>query len=107
VDGTSFICNQEGTGEYPGLVFRADRAIDEMFELYQVLPDASNLRKFSIPLEIDDDVTNFAVSPLGGLVAFTVQLNDVNGTTGEAPSTTDAEKEQVIKAVTEAVGDRA
>ncbi|NKE56228.1 4-hydroxy-tetrahydrodipicolinate synthase [Lentzea sp. PSKA42] len=31
----------------------------------------------------------------------------VNGTTGEAPTTTDAEKAQVIKAVTEAVGDRA
>lgn len=31
----------------------------------------------------------------------------VNGTTGEAPTTTDAEKAQVIKAVVEAVGDRA
>ncbi|RAS60156.1 4-hydroxy-tetrahydrodipicolinate synthase [Lentzea atacamensis] len=31
----------------------------------------------------------------------------VNGTTGEAPTTTDAEKAQVIKAVAEAVGDRA
>jgi len=31
----------------------------------------------------------------------------VNGTTGEAPTTTDSEKAQVIKAVTEAVGDRA
>jgi 4-hydroxy-tetrahydrodipicolinate synthase len=31
----------------------------------------------------------------------------VNGTTGEAPTTTDAEKAQVIKAVSEAVGDRA
>jgi 4-hydroxy-tetrahydrodipicolinate synthase len=30
----------------------------------------------------------------------------VNGTTGEAPTTTDAEKAQVIKAVVEAVGDR-
>ncbi|MCP2203962.1 4-hydroxy-tetrahydrodipicolinate synthase [Lentzea flava] len=31
----------------------------------------------------------------------------VNGTTGEAPTTTDAEKAQVIKAVVEAVGDKA
>ncbi|SCE75023.1 4-hydroxy-tetrahydrodipicolinate synthase [Micromonospora coriariae] len=31
----------------------------------------------------------------------------VNGTTGESPTTTDAEKERLIRAVTEAVGDRA
>src|SRR3954469_22182295 len=31
----------------------------------------------------------------------------VNGTTGESPTTTDAEKEAVIRAVAEAVGDRA
>ena len=31
----------------------------------------------------------------------------VNGTTGEAPTTTDAEKERLIKVVLEAVGDRA
>jgi 4-hydroxy-tetrahydrodipicolinate synthase len=31
----------------------------------------------------------------------------VNGTTGEAPTTTDAEKERLIKVVREAVGDRA
>ena len=31
----------------------------------------------------------------------------VNGTTGEAPTTTDAEKERLIRAVLEAVGDRA
>jgi 4-hydroxy-tetrahydrodipicolinate synthase len=31
----------------------------------------------------------------------------LNGTTGEAPTTTDAEKESVIRAVAEAVGDRA
>jgi 4-hydroxy-tetrahydrodipicolinate synthase len=31
----------------------------------------------------------------------------VNGTTGEAPTTTDAEKEAVLRAVVEAVGDRA
>jgi 4-hydroxy-tetrahydrodipicolinate synthase len=31
----------------------------------------------------------------------------VNGTTGEAPTTSDAEKEQVLRAVVEAVGDRA
>jgi 4-hydroxy-tetrahydrodipicolinate synthase len=31
----------------------------------------------------------------------------VNGTTGESPTTTDAEKEQVVRAVVEAVGDRA
>lgn len=31
----------------------------------------------------------------------------VNGTTGESPTTTDAEKEQIIRAVVEAVGDRA
>src|SRR5436853_6586259 len=31
----------------------------------------------------------------------------VNGTTGESPTTTDAEKEALIRAVAEAVGDRA
>src|SRR5499427_3500522 len=31
----------------------------------------------------------------------------VNGTTGEAPTTTDAEKERLVKVVLEAVGDRA
>ena len=31
----------------------------------------------------------------------------VNGTTGESPTTTDAEKERVVRAVVEAVGDRA
>src|SRR6516164_11606142 len=31
----------------------------------------------------------------------------VNGTTGEAPTTTDAEKERLIRAVLEAVGSRA
>lgn len=39
-----------------------------------------------------------------------VQRNDavvVNGTTGEAPTTTDAEKQQLVAAVVEAVGDRA
>ena len=38
------------------------------------------------------------------------QRNDalvVNGTTGESPTTTDAEKERLIRAVVEAVGDRA
>src|SRR5256885_16586354 len=30
----------------------------------------------------------------------------INGTTGEAPTTTDAEKEAVLRAVVEAVGDR-
>jgi len=38
------------------------------------------------------------------------QSNDglvINGTTGEAPTTTDAEKEAVLRAVVEAVGDRA
>ncbi|MEV0455972.1 4-hydroxy-tetrahydrodipicolinate synthase [Catellatospora methionotrophica] len=46
------------------------------------------------------------------LAAYLVdeQRNDalvVNGTTGESPTTTDAEKEAVIRAVVEAVGDRA
>lgn len=46
------------------------------------------------------------------LAAYLVdeQRNDalvVNGTTGEAPTTTDAEKERLIRAVVEAVGDRA
>jgi 4-hydroxy-tetrahydrodipicolinate synthase len=46
------------------------------------------------------------------LAAYLVdeQGNDalvVNGTTGEAPTTTDAEKESLIRAVVEAVGDRA
>src|SRR5262245_36374863 len=31
----------------------------------------------------------------------------INGTTGEAPTTTDAEKETLLRAVVEAVGDRA
>src|SRR5581483_2733251 len=31
----------------------------------------------------------------------------INGTTGESPTTTDAEKEAVLRAVIEAVGDRA
>src|SRR4051794_10917927 len=31
----------------------------------------------------------------------------VNGTTGESPTTSDAEKEQLVRAVLEAVGDRA
>src|SRR5215468_9253757 len=31
----------------------------------------------------------------------------INGTTGEAPTTTDAEKEALLRAVVEAVGDRA
>ena len=31
----------------------------------------------------------------------------LNGTTGESPTTTDAEKEQILRAVVEAVGDRA
>jgi 4-hydroxy-tetrahydrodipicolinate synthase len=38
------------------------------------------------------------------------QANDalvINGTTGESPTTTDGEKEQLIRAVVEAVGDRA
>src|SRR2546423_7555285 len=38
------------------------------------------------------------------------QSNDglvINGTTGEAPTTTDAEKEAVLRSVVEAVGDRA
>src|SRR5918997_2952164 len=46
------------------------------------------------------------------LAAYLVdeQGNDalvVNGTTGESPTTTDAEKERLIRAVVEAVGDRA
>src|SRR5687767_9649604 len=46
------------------------------------------------------------------LAAYLVdeQRNDalvVNGTTGESPTTTDAEKDAVIRAVVEAVGDRA
>src|ERR1700748_1567591 len=38
------------------------------------------------------------------------QANDalvINGTTGEAPTTTDAEKADLVQAVAEAVGDRA
>src|ERR687894_2220256 len=38
------------------------------------------------------------------------QANDalvINGTTGESPTTSDGEKEQLIRAVVEAVGDRA
>ncbi len=31
----------------------------------------------------------------------------INGTTGESPTTTDAEKESLVRAVVEAVGDRA
>src|SRR3954466_13876560 len=39
-----------------------------------------------------------------------VQRNDalvVNGTTGESPTTTDAEKDTLLRAVVEAIGDRA
>src|SRR5919107_2447217 len=39
-----------------------------------------------------------------------VQGNDalvINGTTGESPTTTDGEKESLVRAVVEAVGDRA
>ncbi|MEU6077346.1 4-hydroxy-tetrahydrodipicolinate synthase [Micromonospora sp. NPDC047074] len=48
----------------------------------------------------------------GRLASYLVdeQGNDalvVNGTTGESPTTTDAEKERLIRAVVEAVGDRA
>src|SRR2546421_262803 len=52
---------------------------------------------------------------LDGAVALATHLVDeqandalvVNGTTGEAPTTTDAEKEALLRAVLEAVGDRA
>ena len=48
---------------------------------------------------------------VGDLATYLVaQGNDgliVNGTTGESPTTTDAEKEAVVRAVAEAVGDRA
>jgi 4-hydroxy-tetrahydrodipicolinate synthase len=48
----------------------------------------------------------------GKLASYLVdeQRNDglvINGTTGEAPTTTDAEKEALLRAVVEAVGDRA
>lgn len=52
---------------------------------------------------------------LDGVARLAVHLVDeqgndalvVNGTTGESPTTTDAEKERLIRAVVEAVGDRA
>ncbi len=49
---------------------------------------------------------------VGRLAAYLVDVqgNDglvVNGTTGESPTTTDAEKEAVVRAVVDAVGDRA
>ena len=52
------------------------------------------------------------VEGVGRLATYLVdeQCNDglvVNGTTGESPTTTDAEKDTVIRAVLEAVGDRA
>jgi 4-hydroxy-tetrahydrodipicolinate synthase len=52
------------------------------------------------------------VDGAGRLASYLVdeQHNDalvINGTTGEAPTTTDAEKERLLRAVVEAVGDRA
>lgn len=52
------------------------------------------------------------VDGAGRLASYLVdeQHNDalvINGTTGEAPTTTDAEKETLLRAVVEAVGDRA
>jgi 4-hydroxy-tetrahydrodipicolinate synthase len=52
------------------------------------------------------------VDGAGRLASYLVdeQRNDalvINGTTGEAPTTTDAEKETLLRAVVEAVGDRA
>jgi len=51
---------------------------------------------------------------LDGAARLAVELIDaghdglvINGTTGEAPTTSDAEKEQVLRAVLDAVGDRA
>src|ERR1700752_3431331 len=51
---------------------------------------------------------------LDGAAALATHLVDagndglvINGTTGESPTTTDAEKEAVVRAVVEAVGDRA
>src|SRR3954467_7764343 len=51
---------------------------------------------------------------LDGAAALATHLADagndgivVNGATGESPTTTDAEKESVVRAVAEAVGDRA
>lgn len=63
-------------------------------------------------------VTPFAADgslDLDGAAALAVHLVDeqrndalvINGTTGESPTTTDAEKEAVLRAVVEAVGDRA
>ncbi|RCW43332.1 4-hydroxy-tetrahydrodipicolinate synthase [Halopolyspora algeriensis] len=54
-----------------------------------------------LDLDLAQDLAAYLVDTVGndGLV--------VNGTTGESPTTTDDEKEQLLRAVVEAVGDRA
>jgi 4-hydroxy-tetrahydrodipicolinate synthase len=54
-----------------------------------------------VDLKVAQELAAYLVDNVGndGLV--------VNGTTGESPTTTDREKEQLLRAVVEAVGDRA
>src|SRR5262247_3737395 len=61
------------------------------------------------PLQADGSVD---LAGAGKLASYLVdeQRNDalvINGTTGESPTTTDAEKESLVRSVLEAVGDRA
>lgn len=61
------------------------------------------------PFTADGAVDYAAVQRLATYLVD-VQRNDgliVSGTTGESPTTTDAEKERILRAVVEAVGDRA
>ena len=61
------------------------------------------------PFDIAGDLDTDAARKLAGYLVDT-QRNDalvVNGTTGESPTTTDAEKAQLIAAVVDEVGDRA
>lgn len=60
------------------MVFRADKAVDELFELYSVLDDGSNQPvKLSSP-SIVSSVQQFTVSPNGIYVAYTAR-EDGNG----------------------------
>ena len=61
------------------------------------------------PLRADGSVDLYGAARLAAYLVDE-QGNDglvINGTTGESPTTTDAEKESLVRAVVEAVGDRA
>ncbi|MDT5027077.1 MAG: 4-hydroxy-tetrahydrodipicolinate synthase, partial [Micromonosporaceae bacterium] len=61
------------------------------------------------PMKADGSLDADGAAKLAGYLVEE-QRNDalvINGTTGESPTTTDAEKETLIRTVVEAVGDRA